>query len=74
MIFIAKDNEVSKKRTRENFELAGGEQENAIVPMKPDDVERAKAFFKGYENPPGMENGMHKSNGYHWYVPYRVEY
>ena len=87
MIFIAKDDEVSKKRTREHFELAGlaGGKKNwqmifvkergAIVPNKPEDVDKMEKFlYKGSGNPPGMDIGMHIRNKYHWYVPSRIEY
>ena len=88
MIFIAKDDEVSKEKTEEYFQLAGSksfkkiekqmilvQEENAIFPNKPEDVKRMKTFLyrrSGY--PPGMENFTHKEDTYHWYVPPRVEY
>ena len=81
MIFIAKDDEVSKKKTEEYLELVDRtnvkkmilvENENAIVPNKPEDVEIMKAFlYEESENPPGMENDTHLGNdGHHWYVPF----
>ena len=85
MIFITKDDKVSKEKTREYLEVAGGrtkidkqmipvEEENAIVPNKPGAFERIKTFlYKGTGNPPGMENFVHE-DGWPWYVPYRVEY
>ena len=91
MIFIAKDDERSKKKTNEFFEIAWKnswkwtdekndrqmifvEKENAIVPNKPEDVERMKKFLSS--NPPGMKNFVHLDGekAGHWYVPSRVEY
>ena len=87
VVFITKDDEVSKKKTGNFYNMAGGEREiekqiilvekeNAIVSSKPEDVERMNTFlYKGYENPPGMQNFMHrKGGGLHWYVPSLVEY
>ena len=72
MIFIAKDDEVSKKRTREHFELAGlaGGKKNwqmifvkerdAIVPNKPEDVDKMEKFlYKGSGNPPSITGTSH---------------
>ena len=84
MIFIAKDDEVSKKKTEEYLELVDRtnvkkmilvENENAIVPNKPEDVEIMKTFLdKGAGNPPGMQNLAQCDQDFHWYVPSRVKY
>ena len=81
VIFIAKDDEVSKKKTNELFALKSDlkreienqmilvEEENAIVPNNPGDVEIMKTFLSR-NPPPGMTNLAYA----HWYVPPRVEY
>ena len=84
VIFITKNDEVSKKKTEDYLELVERmndkkmilvEKENAIVPNKPEDVKIMKTFlYKGYANPPGMQNFVHEDEEYHWYVPSRVKY
>ena len=78
VIFITKDDEVSKKKTLdflkltgESFEMVKGERNNDKQMILVGEDNALKTFLdERAQNPHGMQNGRHHDGDeMHWYVP-----
>ena len=72
--FIAENDKVSKKKTKEYLEFVGKNIDKQMILIGEDNALK-KFLYNGFENPHGMQNGRHHDGDeMHWYVPPRVKH